>query len=123
MALLTIKFSTATFGGSPATVAALTGSADASNVAKIDKQVLEVLSETEVLILDVAELTYANSTFIGHLTDWYSRLVEAGHRIVLIGCQPQVFDTLNVVGLLNIVPHYTTLAEAERALVPIQTEA
>ncbi len=123
MPLLTIQLATRAFDGQTAEVATLIGSADASNIMEIDTQIANILVKNQTLILDLSQLTYANSTFIGHLTDWYSQVTEKNGQFILVGCQPQVFDTLNVVGLLTLIPHYMTMEEAENALTQARPAA
>jgi anti-anti-sigma factor len=116
MANLQIQISTQEFGSRMAKVATFIGAADSSNVAEVDRQVLAIVETTDTLLLDCIGLEFANSTFIGHLTDWYSQLTEKGGSIALLNLQPNVLDTLQVVGLLNLIPHFHSFAEAEEKL-------
>jgi anti-anti-sigma factor len=93
-------------------VVTLNGAADATNVTEINNEVLAALAGVQMLVIDGTGLTFANSTFIGYLTDWYSRLQDRGGKLVLAGLTMQVKDTLSVVGLLNLIPNYITVADA-----------
>lgn len=100
-------------------IVAMAGAADSSNVADVASAMSGILDEVANdldIIIDGGELEYVNSTWIGHLTDWYRRLDEKNGRIILANLRPNVHDTLTVVGLLNLIPTYATVAEAKVAL-------
>ena len=115
---LTIAIETLEHAGRTVKLIKCTGAADATNVEGIDKVILEQIESLPALdmVLDGAGLTYINSTFIGHLTDWYSRLEAKQGKFLLVNLQEQPLDTLGVVGILTIIPHYLTLDEAKLAL-------
>jgi len=119
MAQIQITVSTYDHAGRVVKIAGLVGAADSSNVAEVDTAILALFAETDGpldFILDATDLEYINSTFIGHLTDWYSRLAERDGKVLLVNLKPNVEDTLATVGLLGLISHYGNLAEAKLAL-------
>lgn len=119
MATLQITVSTYEHAGHAVKIAGLVGEADATNVADINTAILTFFEEGTAaldLILDCTDLRYVNSTWIGHLTDWYSRTDARNGRLLLVNLNPQVEDSLSVVGLLHLIPHYANLTEAKLAL-------
>jgi len=119
MAQIQITVSTYEHADRVVKIAGLVGAADSSNVADVDTAVLALFAETDGpldFILDATDLEYINSTFIGHLTDWYSRLAARDGKVLLVNLKPNVEDTLATVGLLGLISHYGNLAEAKLAL-------
>ena len=63
------------------------------------------------ILCNFSGLHYLNSKSLGYLADIYSNVEEGSGRMCITNCTPEVNDTLELVGITNIV---TTLpAEAE----------
>lgn len=119
MSSLQITISTYEHGDHTVKIAGFIGYADATNVAEVDAAVLRLFDEVSGaldLIIDGTDLEYVNSTWIGHLTDWYQRVMAREGKLLLVNLKPQVEDALSTVGLLTIIPHYGNLTEAKLAL-------
>jgi anti-anti-sigma factor len=91
---------------SPVVQLKVSGEIDQTNMAEKIAPIVEqigALSENSVLALDLSDLTYINSTFIGHLADWY-RILQ-GKRCVLrlAHVSVPVKEILSLVGLINIL--------------------
>jgi len=90
----------------PREIIALDGEIDSSNIdAKIkpvnDK--LAELPEKGILILDCTNLTYFNSTFIGHLAEWHNKLQQKSGQLVLKNTNKEVREVLDLVGLSRVI--------------------
>ena len=64
------------------------------------------------LMLDMAEVTMLDSTFVGYLVSLAGRVRQAGFDLVLTRPTGQARRTLALVGMPNLVPVYDSLEEA-----------
>jgi anti-anti-sigma factor len=64
------------------------------------------------LLLDFAEVTMLDSTFVGYLVSLAGRVRQAGFDLVLTRPGGQARRTLALVGMPNLVPVYDSLEEA-----------
>lgn len=72
------------------------------NIQKIEKTLREVQSNTTV-ILDMKDVSYVNSIFIGHLAKWSTDLKgRANCTFTLRDVNKTIYDTLKVVGLTQL---------------------
>ena len=95
------------------------GQLDESNVDEKAKIIYDLIAgepEKGFLIFDLEGLEYMNSKSIGYLTDWYLKVQEKGGKIVLCKARDNILDILNIVGLTQIIEHYTSLEEVKLAL-------
>ncbi|HEC20926.1 MAG TPA: STAS domain-containing protein [Candidatus Peregrinibacteria bacterium] len=94
------------------------GQLDETNVDEEAKKIYQLLEEEKdlSLVIDLTGLTYMNSKSIGYLTDWYTKINETGGKMVITGAQENILDVLSVVGLTNIIEHFSSLEEAKNAL-------
>lgn len=63
-------------------------------------------------VLDMSEVTYANSTAIGDIVVHSDLFREAGGALVLVGPQRKVMVIIEMLGVDGVVPVVSTLAEA-----------
>lgn len=100
----------------------ISGYADGSSVDNINQAVQKILQANPHcdFVLAGSHLSFVNSTFIGCLTGWFTSLEKNGHRIVLAELLPQALDTLKTVGMLAIIPHFSTTVEAQHFLTATQ---
>lgn len=64
------------------------------------------------LLLDMAEVSMLDSTFVGYLVGLAGRVRQAGFDLVLTRPAGQARRTLALVGMPNLVPVYDSLEEA-----------
>ena len=64
------------------------------------------------LLLDMAEVSMLDSTFVGYLVSLAGRVRQAGFDLVLTRPAGQARRTLALVGMPNLVPVYDSLEEA-----------
>jgi len=64
------------------------------------------------LLLDFAEVSMLDSTFVGYLVSLAGRVRQAGFDLVLTRPTGQARRTLALVGMPNLVPVYDSLEEA-----------
>jgi stage II sporulation protein AA (anti-sigma F factor antagonist) len=99
---------------------AISGQLDETNVDEKAKEIYALIDQNAqnlLLLLDLSELTYMNSKSIGYLTDWYTKVSEHGGKLAICQAQDNVLDVLSVVGITNLIQHYTTLDEAKTAIM------
>lgn len=76
------------------------------------EQKISKFKEGVTAIFDFSELDYLNSYAIGFIAHWYNFLHKQNGEIVLVKPQPQVYDTLNVLGMTNVLKIFETLEGA-----------
>lgn len=57
-------------------------------------------------LFNLGELTYLNSKSIGYIADMAQRTEDGGGRFALCCLTSEVHDTLDLVGITNIIPVY-----------------
>lgn len=94
----------------PGTVIAVAGEADLDNVGGLSSA-LDAAARTPAgpVVLDLAELTFADSTTINVVLRAYGVL---GDRLRLATLTPILERVLNVTGVSEVVPVFRTVAEA-----------
>ncbi|MDP3975866.1 MAG: STAS domain-containing protein [bacterium] len=94
------------------------GQLDETNIEDEAKKVYAVLDgeKPKNLIFDFSELSYLNSKSIGYISDWQSKISQAGGKVVIFGAQPNIFDILDVVGLTKLIDLVEHLDEARTKL-------
>ncbi|OIP54502.1 hypothetical protein AUK10_00685 [Candidatus Gracilibacteria bacterium CG2_30_37_12] len=85
----------------------------------IDKLITTITSPS-VVLLDFSQVPYMNSTAIGNIAHWYSLFQDKESEVHMIGLNENIYDTLDLVGLLHIIPHHTSL-EAFKAVIAAQS--
>ncbi|AQS58543.1 anti-sigma F factor antagonist [Desulforamulus ferrireducens] len=65
----------------------------------------KALTEKKIkhLVLNLARVTFIDSSGLGVILGRYKRLHQAGGKIILVGAQPQVRRILELSGLLQII--------------------
>jgi len=119
---LKIKISKAKVSGRNAKIVQFFGHADGSNVDEVNTTILKFLENGDIdfdLILDGSSLNFVNSTFIGFLNDWSARTEKRNRKLVLANFQPNTIDTIKTVGILDLIPHFESVTDAEQFLVKV----
>lgn len=80
-------------------------------ILNLEQKINRFKSGTQV-IFDLTTLDYLNSYAIGFIAHWYNFLRKQKGTIVLIKPQPQVHDTLNVLGMTNVLKIFESVEEA-----------
>ncbi len=97
----------------------LEGEFDIDTVPELDRFLrrrLGPLYERRHLVMDLAGVTFVDSSFIGFLVGLVSRQRQARRELVLARPAGRVRAVLAMVGLPNLVPVYETLEEGLAAL-------
>ncbi len=103
--------------GSHACVARIQGDMDLSLVPEIRRGLDDaVASGRTFVVLDLADVTYADSSALGLLVWLDHRLRPLGGRMVLAGADANVSRVLELSGLVGIAPTVTMAPDAEHAL-------
>lgn len=84
----------------------ISGSIDLSNFTKISEEVEHILATSEDLplrmVFDFSDLEYCNSSFLGQLAHWQTKVKEKKGECVIKNPTPSLFEILDLVGLTNI---------------------
>ncbi len=98
----------------------IVGELDETNVDEKMQQIYGVIGENPWnldLIFDFTGLGYLNSKSIGYLTDIYGKLAETNGKISIFAARPNVLDTLQVVGLTQLINMYDSFEQAKAGLI------
>lgn len=93
----------------------LEGKVDAATVDDFQQNVNQLFTDGSPLniILDLSDLQYINSKFVGYVLNWQMQADNNDGKVVLIGAKEYILDVLNVQGVLQFVPHCLTREEAQ----------
>lgn len=78
---------------------------------KEKKQEIVALSqnlEYEYLVFNLQNLNFINSESIGLFLQTHETVVAQGKKFVLMAAKKNVYDVLNVIGLLETIPYFRT---------------
>lgn len=81
----------------------------------IDKLASSITSPS-IIVLDFSQVRYLNSTAIGNIAHWFSLFQDKLSEMHLVEMSENVYDTLELVGLLHAIPHHTTIDAFKQAV-------
>ncbi len=81
-------------------------------------QVKDLLRETKYLVLNLAQVSYIDSSGVGTLVGLFTSAQRAGAKIVLAALTGHVKDVLQITKLATIFETYTTAEEAAESFKP-----
>lgn len=89
------------------------GELDETNADKVFSKIYADVGkfENKKLLFNFSGLHYLNSKSLGYLADIYSNVEEGGGKMCITNCLPEVSDTLELVGITNIITTLPTEAE------------
>jgi len=98
------------------------GQLDETNVDEEAKKIYSIIDEMPQpnMILDFSDLEYMNSKSIGYVTDWYSKTLAKGGKVVIARPRPNILDILKVVGIAQIITIFENLEEATASFSGVQ---
>ncbi len=68
--------------------------------------------ETQLTVIDLAEVPYMDSTGMGELVNYYVHCQRIGSRIAIIGTNDRIMDLFKITRVDTILPFVPTLEEA-----------
>lgn len=101
--------------GKKVVILKINGMLDESTADNFAPQIYDLINkeENEVsFILDLENLLYMNSKSIGYVSDFYNKLNEKNAKLVISKPKVNVLETLQVVGLDQIIKFTQTNKEA-----------
>ncbi|MDR1101384.1 MAG: anti-sigma F factor antagonist [Clostridiales bacterium] len=103
-------------------VVRLEGELDHHSVADIRVEIDEALEENlpEILIFDLANVSFMDSSGIGMIIGRYRQMQEQGGRVGFVGINQKIDKLMQVSGLLKIIPIIEG-SEADESNKPSQT--
>ncbi|HEX9094327.1 MAG TPA: anti-sigma factor antagonist [Coriobacteriia bacterium] len=111
-------------GDSPACIARIHGDIDLASAPEVRNAVDGAISSgCSYVVLDLADVPYADSSALGLLV-WMDRRLNPRHgRLVLAGADHNVSRILEISGLLGVAPSITTASGVDEALGGLPMEA
>lgn len=85
----------------------------------VEKEMIRNVEEMDktLYVFDLESLNYINSVFIGLLAKLYNIILKKKGKVVIVNLSDTIKDTLNLVGLTDIIPVVATMEEAKRVLL------
>ena len=98
-------------------VVPLSGEQSLPEATRLRERLLELIGATalRVIILDLTDVTFIDSTTIGVIIGARKRLVLQGRQLWLAAPTAAVQRTLTVIALDKLMPVFSTLTEAQQA--------
>jgi len=96
----------------PAAVLRVSGELDLATADQLRQAVGQYADSPRPLIIDLAGVTFCDSTGFGVLINAYRRVTSAGGRLLLCGLQPRLTGLLEVTGIDRVIPVHPSLVEA-----------
>jgi len=90
----------------PEVVIRLEGEIDQSNIERLALPVsdrIDKMPEGGQLVIDFSDITYINSTVIGHLAEWHNRMEAKKGNLTLKSANKEVKEVLDLVGLGKVL--------------------
>lgn len=96
----------------------LAGEQSLPEATRLRERLLELITDStvHVIILDLTEVTFIDSTSIGVIIGARKRLTTQGRQLWLAAPQEAVLRTLTTIALHKLLPVFSTLAEAQQAV-------
>ena len=97
---------TGTLASGPVYEIKLAGEIDQANIDEIVAPIqdkIHTMPDGARLVLDFSDVSYINSTFIGHLAAWYTAIHEKKGSVRVKNMNKQITEILELVGLLNVL--------------------
>jgi anti-sigma B factor antagonist len=96
----------------------LSGEQSLPEATRLRERLLELIGDTtlRVIIVDLAAVTFIDSTTIGVIIGARKRLATQGRHLWLAAPNAAVHRTLTVIALDRLMPVFMTLAEAQQAV-------
>lgn len=108
-----MEFTVLTRSEGDATVVAVTGELDAHVAPQLAAAVDPLASRPDgVLVIDLGEVGFVDSTGLGVLVSTLKHVREAGGRLDVVVSSPRVLKVLALTGLDVVIPLHGTLDEA-----------
>ncbi|OON82774.1 STAS domain-containing protein [Streptomyces tsukubensis] len=98
-------------------VATVTGELDLETSSAVYRQALETMSRCPIVVLDLSDATFCDSSGFNALLRLRRRAEEAGHQLALAAPPDQVTRLLALTGAPAVFPVYGSLAEARAELL------
>ncbi len=92
------------------------GTMDALSLSATLDALEEATADSAVVLLDLSDISYADSSGISLIRRYAKKLEEQGGSLLLVGVQDAVKETLEHLGLMGELQCFSTIEEAQRAL-------
>ncbi|EKD66049.1 MAG: hypothetical protein ACD_49C00067G0035 [uncultured bacterium (gcode 4)] len=87
---------------------------DQITIPEYHKSITELIKnnvEPFILLLEMWEVSYLNSTAIWYIADWYNTISEIWWETMIVWAKENIKDTLEIVGIASRVKLYDTIEE------------
>jgi len=114
---MNLKFSTEEKDGY--LLCSVKGEIDLYNARQLKDKVADVLEDVDdpkLLVLDIQDVKYIDSTGLGILIGIKRRITESGGKLVLVLSEQRILQLFNITGLTNVFPIANDREEAVRKI-------
>lgn len=103
-------------GANNVTIMRLSGYVDAHTFPRFEEKLSSVADDDTRLVLDLAELTYINSTGLGFLMKTYRDLSERNGDLVVAGMSDKIQKIFDLLGFSRLIRTFDSESAALQAL-------
>lgn len=103
----------------------LIGQLDQITIVDYNKTIMDLIDnniDPFVMLLEMSQVEYMNSTAIGYLADWYNTFSQKWWDIVIVWAQENIEDTLEIVGLASRIKLFPTIDSFKEDFIKSQTQ-
>ena len=98
------------------TTIAIEGSIDSKTAGDIQSKIMEKVSETDKVILDLTKVDFVSSAGLRLLLMIYRQIKSKNGKIVLVGVSDEIKDVMAMTGFINFFEFSQTTEEANDLL-------
>jgi anti-anti-sigma factor len=94
------------------------GNMDTFGLSEKRKEIMQMVDDfkKEYLVFNFSELNFLNSESIGFLMQINEKLMSENRKLVIVEAKKNVFDVLEVIGLLETLPYYKKMEDFLRSI-------
>ena len=106
--------------GDGVVVVSITGELDLSTAPALRARLLELCDSGDAVVLDLADVTFADSTALGVFVAAHKRLRGRGRMLVIANPIPGVRQIFEITNLDTVIPVFESRAEAVAQARPVE---
>ncbi|MDD2565880.1 MAG: STAS domain-containing protein [Candidatus Gracilibacteria bacterium] len=95
-----------TNNGESIIICTIKGETDNINIDSVFNKIAEDIKDYNKVILNLSELIFCNSKFLGNLFFLADTIEKKGGKLCILGCNPLVYDSLSIVGIFDVIPYF-----------------
>ncbi len=92
------------------------GSIDSKTTGELQSKVMESISDTDNVILDMSKVDFVSSAGLRVLLMVYRQIKSQNGKVVLVGVSEEIIDVITMTGFINFFTIKDTVINAEKMI-------